>query len=89
MEDFLRELIEKLEERLSVEGEGYSVSKYSICKNNDTVLHSVVIRNGEEQISKSIYMEPYFAMNMRGMNLGEIVELIFEEYSIYVNYMKI
>jgi len=30
MEEFLRELVERLEERLSVEGEGYSVSKYSV-----------------------------------------------------------
>lgn len=81
MEEFLRELVQRLEERLSVEGEGYSVSKYSVCKNNDTVLHSVVIRNGEEQISKSIYVEPYFAMNMRGMDFDEIVEKIITEYS--------
>ncbi len=81
MEEFLRELVERLEERLSVEGEGYSVSKYNVCKNNDTVLHSVVIRNGEEQISKSIYVEPYFAMNMRGMDFDEIVEKIITEYS--------
>lgn len=79
MEGFLRQLIEGLEKRLSYTEEDYTVHQYTICKTNDTVLHSVVIRLGDEQISKNIYVEPYFYMNMRGTEMNEIVEKILAE----------
>lgn len=79
MEKFLKQLIEELEERLSYTEEDYTVHQYTVCKTNDTVLHSVVIRLGDEQISKNIYVEPYFHMNMSGTEMDEIVDAIIKE----------
>lgn len=79
MEEFLKQLIEELEERLSYTEEDYTVHQYTVCKTNDTVLHSVVIRLGDEQISKNIYVEPYFHMNMSGTEMDEIVDAIIKE----------
>ena len=81
MEEFLKQLIEELEERLSYTEEDYTVHQYTVCKTNDTVLHSVVIRLGDEQISKNIYVEPYFHMNMSGTEMDEIVDAILAENS--------
>ena len=79
MEEFFKQLIEELEERLSYTEEDYTVHQYTVCKTNDTVLHSVVIRLGDEQISKNIYVEPYFRMNMSRTEMDEIVDAIIKE----------
>lgn len=79
MEEFLKQLIEELEERLSYTEDDYTIHQYTVCKTNDTVLHSVVIRLGDEQISKNIYVEPYFCMNMSGTEMDEIVDAIIKE----------
>lgn len=78
MEDFIKELVEKLEELLYMSGDEVFIDLVDVCKTNDTVLHSIVIKTSREQISKNIYVEPYFAMNMRGTSVEEIAQNIIE-----------
>ena len=76
MEDFLRELVEELQRCLDGTGDKYFIDLHDTCKNNDTMLRSIVIRTSEQQISKNIYAEPYFDMNKRGTSVEEIAQII-------------
>ena len=76
MEDFLKELVEKLKELTSMAGDEVFIELHDICKNNDVTQHSIVIRHEGEKISKNIYAEPYFDLNMRGTPLDEIAQTI-------------
>lgn len=81
MEDFLKQLVEELQRCMDSTGDEYFISLHDICKNNDMVLHSIVIRKAGEQISKNIYAESYFEMNMRGTPVEEIAQSVIALYN--------
>lgn len=81
MEEFLKTLSEELKRCMDRTGKEYFITQHVICKNNDTMLHSIEIKKSGERLSKNIYAEPYFYLNMRGISVKKIAEFIVELYN--------
>lgn len=71
--EFEEALIEIIKERV---GDNTKISIHIVSKNNGIKLTGLVIMNAEENVSPTIYLEPFFEMACKGKNLGDIAEEI-------------
>ncbi len=61
-------------------GESYEATLRSVVKNNRTEHKSIVIREGEDEIMPSIYLETFYDEYKKGMGMEEIVETVLKVY---------
>lgn len=71
--EFEENLIENIKERV---GDDTKISIHVVSKNNGIKLNGLVIMNKEENVSPTIYLEPFFEMACKGKTLCDIAEEI-------------
>ena len=79
---FLLKVQTEIEKQL---GDSFHVRIQRILKNNDTVLEGLVISKGEEHLSPTIYLNPYFEEFQQGMEMQEIIGRLLGVYEQNVN----
>ena len=74
---FSKEIQERMEERL---GAGYTVRLQKVQKNNGVHLQGLVIRNKEQNISPTIYLDDFYEAYCNGYTMKQIIESILKIY---------
>ncbi len=76
-EDFM---ITVKQEILNYLGDDYHIEFKHIIKNNGIILDGILIRNEEERVCPTIYLNPYYDKYCKGTSLREVVEEILSAY---------
>lgn len=75
------EFCEEVRDRVSKQlGEDYEATIRSVVKNNQTEHRSIVIREGEDEIMPSIYLESFYEEYSKGMPMAEVIETVLRIY---------
>lgn len=61
-------------------GEDYEVKIHEVCKNNNVILHGLVILAKEENISPTIYLNPFWEAYKQGATFSTILQKLMEIY---------
>lgn len=61
-------------------GEDYEVKIHEVCKNNNVTLHGLVILAKEENISPTIYLNPFWEAYKQGATFSTILQKLMEIY---------
>ncbi|MBO4280763.1 MAG: hypothetical protein J5872_02830 [Lachnospiraceae bacterium] len=78
--DFMQFCEEVRDRVVSQLGESYEATLRNVVKNNRTEHKSIVIREGEDEIMPSIYLETFYDEYRNGMEMEEIVETVLKVY---------
>lgn len=71
---------ESIESRIRGIFPNAQITMQSVTKNNGIILHGLIIREEHEEISPTIYLEPFYEHYLRNGNLGYVVDRIVETY---------
>lgn len=75
--EFQSYICDRVKERL---GEDYTISIYSVLKNNSLELEALMIQSKTENICPTIYLEKYYGDYCNGSTIDEIVDAILALY---------
>lgn len=70
-------------------GESFQVSINHVEKNNGVILDGLVIMGKEQNISPTIYMEPFFDSYCKGKDVSQVVKEIIEIYERHIPHSNI
>lgn len=79
---FKEEVIRELEGRLP---ENFKINSNRVLKNNSVVLEGLMIKEGDQSVVPSIYLEPFFDKFLSGYSIPKIVDDIIKLYEETVN----
>lgn len=78
--DFINGIAGAVRERL---GEGYTVTLSRVTKNNSVELDCMTIREGDEAVTPSIYLNEFFESWIEGRTIGSIADSVIAFYRRY------
>lgn len=77
LNEFTQRIQEKISRRL---GLGYQIRVQEVRKNNNVLLHGLVILSGTQNVAPTIYLNHFWEAYNQGMSLSEIVSRILTLY---------
>ena len=77
----IKEFAQKVQKAiLAVLGEGYEVKLQEVQKNNGVLLQGVIIMKKEQNVSPTIYLQPFWEAYKEGATLTELVDKMVQIY---------
>ncbi len=78
--EFYSEVMDSILDYLPQEFSGYTVSMEQVTKNNDQVMHGLVIRGEGTAMAPIIYLDGYYRDVNNGRDMGDILKDVAEQY---------
>jgi hypothetical protein len=74
---FLTEVEEKLKEKMNRE---IKIKTQKVRKNNNVIYYGLIIQKPEQNIAPTIYLNGFYDMYLRGMDMEDVVQCIMDTY---------
>ncbi len=75
--NFLTEVEEKLKEKMNT---GITIKIQKVRKNNNVIYYGLIIQKPENNIAPTIYLNAFYDMYARGMDMEDVVRCIMDTY---------